>query len=176
MPSAYWSGRLQSLYDRYGTEMIQETIDNPVVFARCVAPTPKGFAPPSHLKGKPKEGIAKVPIEDTIDTERHESSLFLDDQSDGRYIKAFSSLRLYCKRDEAAQSLWEFQQRFARKEKKAALLPLGGTMGGWRGILTKGRKSERDSERGTSLGLGRRTGLSRTFAKRAGEGGLGETF
>ncbi|KAH8665942.1 hypothetical protein BGZ60DRAFT_432115 [Tricladium varicosporioides] len=176
MPSTYWSGRLQSLYDRYGTEMIQETIDNPVMFARCVAPTPKGFVPPSHLKSKPKEGPAKVPIEDTIDTERLQSSLFLDDQSDERYIKAFSFLRIFCKTDEAAQSLWDFQQKFARKEKKAALLPLGGTMGGWRGILTKGRKSERESERGTSLGIGRRTGLSRTFAKRANEVGLGETF
>ncbi|KAF4636299.1 hypothetical protein G7Y89_g1774 [Cudoniella acicularis] len=166
LPSQMWAGRLSALYDRFSTEMVQGTLTDPKIYQKCVAPTPKGFIPPprpSEKKAKSKDQPAKMASRyDSLDTERLQSSLYLEDDSDKRYIKAFDHLRNLCMTDEARKSLWEFQLQYARTQNNPRLLPVGGSMkDGWISRLATSMGNDRKPETGTSMGTGRRTGFSR---------------
>lgn len=165
-PTEYWCGRLASLYTLYSNEMLDAIAADPENLTKYTAPTPVGFVPPRLSKDKDKEktkaGQPKKQNNDPLDSERLASSMFLSEASDDRFRRAFATLRGYCVTPEAKKSLWEFQQQFARSERNERFLPAGGHMtDSWYTKLTKGAKDDTKSERGTSLGMGRRTGLSR---------------
>lgn len=52
------------------------------------------------------------------------------DEDDARHLHIFAQLDFLCATQDAKQSLWEFQQVFARRFHRAILLPEGGSMGG----------------------------------------------
>lgn len=164
-PNSYWCGRLSSLYTQYSNEMLAAIAEDPENLSKYTAPTPLGFVPPRLSKDKDKEknkdGQPKL-NNDPLDSERLASSMFLASASDERYRRAFATLRSYCPTAEAKKSLWDFQQQYARNQRNERFLPAGGHMtDAWYTKLTKGAKDDTKSERGTSLGMGRRTGLSR---------------
>ncbi|CAG8959907.1 hypothetical protein HYFRA_00013179 [Hymenoscyphus fraxineus] len=165
-PSAYWCGRLSSLYNQYSNEMLEAIETDPENLQMYTAPTPVGFVPPRLAKDKDKhkskEAQAKAnnDPQDPLDSERLASSMFMAEASDERYRRAFATLRAYCVTAEAKKSLWDFQQTYARNQRNERFLPAGGHMtDAWYTRLTKGHRDDK-SERGTSLGMGRRTGLS----------------
>ena len=49
-------------------------------------------------------------------------------EEEARYLQIFDHLRQKCMTDEALDSLWHWQQEFARKFHKPQFLPVGGTM------------------------------------------------
>lgn len=51
------------------------------------------------------------------------------DEDDARHLHIFAQLDFFCSTHEAQQSLWYFQQAFARRLDRPLLLPAGGTMG-----------------------------------------------
>jgi len=84
---------------------------------------------------------------------------------DKRVLRVFAHLRSLCVTNEARQSLWEFQQLYARINVNEKWLPANGSMEdkppGWVSRMTNviGRRSERGDGAG-STALGRRTGLN----------------
>jgi hypothetical protein len=162
MPTGYWVGRLSGLYNKYSNDMLEATLQDPELLQKSTAPTPEGYTPPRLMKDKKnKEGRKSTAI-DPFDDDRLASSLMLENDAECRYRRAFTTLQGYCVTSAAKKSLWEFQQAYARKEDNSRFLPAGGHMtDAWYTKLTKGAKGDGKSERGTSLGMGRRTGLSR---------------
>jgi hypothetical protein len=163
-PVPWWCGRFQSLYDFYSNQMLQSTLVDSEEYQRCVAPTPEGFVLPRLLKDKDKtkEKQSTSADDDPLDDNRLGSSIYLQEDAEKRSRRAFNTLYTYCMNNEAKKSLWDFQLLYARKHDSPNLLPVGGSIkDGWMTRLTRGAKGDKNSERGTSLGVGRRTGLSR---------------
>jgi hypothetical protein len=162
MPTGYWVGRLSGLYNKYSNDMLEATLQDPELLQKSTAPTPEKVTTPRLTKDKKiKEGAKSTAI-DPFDDDRLASSLMVENDAESRYRRAFATLQDYCMTSAAKKSLWEFQQAYARKEDNSRFLPAGGHMtDAWYNKLTKGAKGDGKSERGTSLGMGRRTGLSR---------------
>ncbi|EPE28986.1 hypothetical protein GLAREA_00144 [Glarea lozoyensis ATCC 20868] len=157
MPNSYWVGRLSGLYNKYSNDMLEATIKDPEQLKKRTAPTPESFDPPRLSKDKKSKETTKSTANDPADDD-----VMRQDDAEGRYRRAFTTLQGYCMTSTAKKSLWEFQQAYARKEDNSRFLPAGGHMtDAWYTKLTKGAKGDGKSERGTSMGMGRRTGLSR---------------
>jgi hypothetical protein len=155
-PSAYWSGRFVSLHDKYSTESLAQRP------SYCVVSSPDRQASYQRLPSSTRRNITGVPSRIALATT---ASALLelpqaakprlkpppppparDDDAQSRRI--FKRLQALCTTDEARESLFQWQQSYARRNNRPNLLPEGGTMS--KGLVSKwfsshGRKSGRRS-------------------------------
>ncbi|TPX10016.1 uncharacterized protein E0L32_001213 [Thyridium curvatum] len=162
-PFSYWSGRFMALHDRFHGELLtpfnlQSVIDAQTAQSTLVndpAPTPKqrkGNLPASNSKSSylrsslTGTSLADSPSHGTFQSiARTDVSLLLDETN--RCKRVFLHLEAMCTTSEAKRSLFLFQQDYARKHNRKALLPTGGTMvAGRQGLVSRifsGGKSQR---------------------------------
>ncbi|KAG9231707.1 hypothetical protein BJ875DRAFT_109562 [Amylocarpus encephaloides] len=162
-PSAYWCGRLASLHNQYSNNMIQTTLRDQNHPKKCTALSPDSFdSPPRPTKYKDKKEPSKSIDDLLLDDSSLVTPMVLEEDSDTRYRRAFTTLQTYCTTNAAKKSLWDFQQSYARNQNNSRMLPVGGHMtDAWYTRLTHKRDRKSSEGKATSLGFGRRTGFSR---------------
>ncbi|KAK1590445.1 uncharacterized protein LY79DRAFT_590401 [Colletotrichum navitas] len=151
-PSTYWAGRFLSLQDRFQSESLQETTLSTLVTAHAIKATllsqqreaykGRGNLPLSTTTALDRYGTAAIP----------EANLLSDE--DNRCLRIFLHLDALC----AQKSLHAWQEAYARKNKRDALLPK--STGAERGFVT--RLFSGSSRQGTG---GSRSGKETTKGK-----------
>ncbi|KAJ9142446.1 hypothetical protein NKR23_g7245 [Pleurostoma richardsiae] len=161
-PSAYWSGRFTALHDRFLNELL--TPRNLQTLADAHAeeygiPDPPPPPPASRFgSSSSSRHDARIPPSATSSailqrrqtpgefrSVGQQSADALNDD-DSRCRRVFLHLQRACVTGEARQSLHEWQQAYARKTGRRALLPEGGTMeerglvARWFGVGKRGGK------------------------------------
>lgn len=151
-PSAYWSGRFNSLHDKFLAECLTPNNLESLLGAKADHITALNQQLQPHLLREtqytrfntrlPPSATSAAILQQTggggglsgvTDSNQGlakyaaDTKLLLDD--DERCKRVFIHLEAFCATDEARTSLFAFQQEFARKEGRPKLLPKGGTMG-----------------------------------------------
>ncbi|KAI1102874.1 hypothetical protein F4804DRAFT_353333 [Jackrogersella minutella] len=128
MPFKYWSGRFVTLQDKLQNELLLPGNMNVLLAAnaerqkRAAAAVAKpGGLPTSHT-------MAAMPPP----TAAAEAAAMLADE-DARARRVFLHLAAFCTTPAARDSLYDFQQEWARQMGKEDLLPPGGSMTGGKG-------------------------------------------
>lgn len=149
MPDAYWSGRFMTLYDRYLNESLTDIflddtkVNDPIKFERLDPHVPELIPSPMERSQIEYSGNGR-PNQPKTSSEK-------DDGEDDTPVclQSFAQLEAMCLTNDARKSLRAFQQAYARKERREALLPLGGTMIVRDSVLSRASKlfasSKRDS-------------------------------
>ncbi|KAH7375338.1 hypothetical protein B0T11DRAFT_270145 [Plectosphaerella cucumerina] len=147
-PSAYWSGRFTGLNDRLLSETrlseasMQKIHDskqtsrpnrnNPV--ARPGIPNSNTTAALMTIAASPSPTFTPhISVSNPISTAPKDPlekyrPIPGQDEDEARALAIFERLRSMCVTKEALESLWRWQQEYARKQRKSSLLPPGGTM------------------------------------------------
>ncbi|EFQ34555.1 uncharacterized protein GLRG_09699 [Colletotrichum graminicola M1.001] len=155
-PSTYWAGRFLSLQDRFQAEALQETTLSTLVTAHAIKAT---------LLSQQREAYkdrGNLPLSTTTALDRYgtaairEANLLSDE--DNRCLRIFLHLDALCGTPEAQKSLHAWQEAYARKNKRDALLPK--STGAERGFVT--RLFSGSSRQGTG---GSRSGKETTKGK-----------
>lgn len=151
-PSAYWTGRFNSLHDKFLAECLTPNNLQSILGAQADRNTARNQQNQSHGQREaqytrfntrlPPSATSAAILQQTAgggglggDTGRNHSlamhsadaELLLDD--DERCKRVFIHLEAFCATDDARRSLFAFQQDYARKTGRPKLLPRGGTMG-----------------------------------------------
>lgn len=150
-PSAYWSGRFNSLHDKFLADCLTTNNLHSILAAQAEQAKARNQQLQPHLLREtqytrfntrlPPSATSAAILQQTGggglggDKDRNESlakhaadaELLLDD--DERCKRVFVHLEAFCATDEARRSLFAFQQEYARKMRRPKLLPRGGTMG-----------------------------------------------
>lgn len=152
-PSAYWTGRFNTLHDKFLAEcltsdnlqsLLQAQADRAEVrnqhlqphllresqYARFNARLPPSATSAAILQQTGAAGGGLGGETGRIQSpamHAADAELLLDD--DERCKRVFVHLEAFCATDEARRSLFAFQQDYARKKGRPKLLPKGGTMG-----------------------------------------------
>lgn len=162
-PSAYWTGRFNTLHDKFLAEcltsdnlqsLLQAQADRAEVrnehlqphllresqYARCNARLPPSSTSAAILQqtGAAGGGLGgETGRNQSPAMHAADAELLLDD--DERCKRVFVHLEAFCATDEARRSLFTFQQDYARKKDRPKLLPKGGTMGDriWGSYMTR---------------------------------------
>jgi len=153
--SAYWSGRFTALHDRFHSELLFPSNLSVLIEAhnsrsaiQNESPSPAGaksLAKSTSLYLRPSATTADIMHnhgrDDSRSTAEMDARLLLDD--DNRCRRIFLHLEALCVTPKARRSLHLFQQDYARKHKRSALLPIGGSMEdqGFVARLFSGRRS-----------------------------------
>jgi hypothetical protein len=155
----WWAGRFTSLSDRFHTETLNNAMMDPHLLRslqdnnKCMSQGARdddGIRCESSSKGQKQ----------------------MADDEHNRTMRVFAHLTSICATEEARNSLFDFQQQYARMENNKNWLPVGGTMEdkppGWVARMTNAisRRSEKSGTPSTTS-MGRRTGMSASvFGKR----------
>lgn len=145
-PSAYWSGRFLSLHDKYSTETLAQRPSYRVVSSpdRQASYQPLPSSTRRNITGMPPR-TAHLPHATTTSALLELSQAAKarlkpppppparDDDAQSRRI--FKRLQALCTTDEARESLFQWQQSYARRNNRPNLLPEGGTMS--KGLVSK---------------------------------------
>lgn len=151
-PSAYWTGRFNSLHDKFLAECLTANNLQSILGAQADSAKIRNQQLQPHLlQGTqytrfntrlPPSATSAAILRQTSggsglggDEDRKRSmekraadaELLLDE--DERCKRVFVHLEAFCATDEARRSLFTFQQEYARKMRRPKLLPRGGTMG-----------------------------------------------
>lgn len=150
-PSAYWTGRFNSLHDRFLAECLTPNNMQSLLGSQADNAAARNQQIQPHLLREiqytrfntrlPPSATSAAILQQTGgnrlggDKDRNQTSathaanaeLLLDD--DERCKRVFIHLEAFCATDEARKSLFAFQQEYARKMRRPKLLPRGGTMG-----------------------------------------------
>jgi hypothetical protein len=147
-PSTYWSGRFNSLHDKFLAECLTPNNLQSLLGAKADRSTafnqqlqPQLLRETQHTRLPPSATSAAIlqqtrggggldgDIEGNGNLEAYaaDAKLLLDD--DERCKRVFIHLESFCATEEARKSLFAFQQDFARKEGRPKALPRDGTMG-----------------------------------------------
>lgn len=151
-PSAYWTGRFNSLHDKFLAECLTSNNLQSILGAHADDAKARNQQLQPHLLREtqytrfntrlPPSATSAAILQQTGGggglggvKDRNESlamhaadaKLLLDD--DERCKRVFVHLEAFCATDEARRSLFAFQQEYARKMRRPKLLPRGGTMG-----------------------------------------------
>lgn len=150
-PSAYWSGRFNSLHDKFLADCLTPNNLQSILAAQAEQSKARNQQLQPHLLREtqytrfntrlPPSATSAAILQQTGGgglggvKDRNESlakhaadaELLLDD--DERCKRVFVHLEAFCATDEARRSLFAFQQEYARKMRRPKLLPRGGTMG-----------------------------------------------
>ncbi|KAI0839641.1 hypothetical protein F5Y06DRAFT_302842 [Hypoxylon sp. FL0890] len=150
--SAYWTGRYMSLRDKFMNEMLQPQNLKTILTADAErSKVPVSVAPkPSASAGLPTSStMAYLPQRpsETDKTATMKAAENLTDE-DKRDRRIFMHLEGLCTTDEARNSLYSFQEDYARRSKKEWLLPPRSAMDpkdkgkgkGWVGRMFSGGK------------------------------------
>ncbi|KZL82443.1 hypothetical protein CI238_03178 [Colletotrichum incanum] len=125
-PSAYWTGRFLSLQDRFQGESLQDKTLSTFVTAHASKATVlaqqrevyqrRGNLPLSTTTALDRYGIAAIQEAERLSDE------------DNRCLRIFLHLDALCGTPEAQKSLHVWQQAYARRMRRDALLPQGTSM------------------------------------------------
>lgn len=151
-PSAYWTGRFNSLHDKFLAECLTPNNLQSILGAQADRTTAWNQQKQPHLPREaqytrfntrlPPSATSAAILQQTTGSgglggnrgsdqslEMHaaDAELLLDD--DERCKRVFTHLEAFCATDDARRSLFAFQQDYARKMGRPKLLPRGGTMG-----------------------------------------------
>ncbi|KAH8776774.1 hypothetical protein F5883DRAFT_452836 [Diaporthe sp. PMI_573] len=133
-PSAYWSGRFNSLHDKFLAECLTPNNLQSLLGAKADRSAALNQQLQPHLlrEAQYTRFNTRLPPSATSaailqQAGGGDAKLLLDD--DERCKRVFIHLEAFCATDEARRSLFVFQQDFARKEGRPKVLPRGGTMG-----------------------------------------------
>jgi hypothetical protein len=140
--SAYWSGRFTALRDRFHGEMlssknlealvevhnsrfsIANRLNTPLVNpGSSQKKSSSMFMTSSNTSAAILQRHARLTPKTSAESD---AVLLLDDEN--RCRRVFLHLDALCSNSEARRSLRQFQQEYARRHNRPALLPLGGTM------------------------------------------------
>ncbi|KAL3420599.1 hypothetical protein PVAG01_07044 [Phlyctema vagabunda] len=118
-PVSYWSGRFSALHDRFSTEIVNQCLQDPYLMQE-------------HLSSYgPINGVEwPAPLRAASATqERHPAArkTYIEVETE-KCKKVFTQLEGACISKAAKQSLWDFQQSYARIVNNEKLLPPGGRM------------------------------------------------
>lgn len=175
--SAYWSGRFVALNDRFLAEGLGKEMplpsDAPISQStRKYSLTPdrlSALSRPTHLSYSTTTSALT-----TLTSSKPRPPPEVDE--DSRYTRVFTHLDSLCTTSEARRSLQDWQQTYARRHNKPALLPKGGCMEdrSFMGrIFGAGvRKSERRSLPGPVPVPGPRAKPAAVGGRKASEAGL----
>ncbi|KAK2597813.1 hypothetical protein N8I77_012575 [Diaporthe amygdali] len=149
-PSAYWTGRFNSLHDKFLGECLTSNNLQSLLGAQADRAVTRNQHRQPHLLREPQytrfntrlppSATSAAILQQTTgsglgaDTSSNQSfamhaadaELLLDD--DERCKRVFTHLEAFCATDDARRSLFAWQQDFARKTRRPKLLPRGGTM------------------------------------------------
>lgn len=149
-PSAYWTGRFNSLHDKFLAECLTPNNMQSLLGSQADNAAARNQQIQPHLLREtqytrfntrlPPSATSAAILQQTRgslggDKDRNKTSaahaadaaLLLDD--DERCKRVFIHLEAFCATDEARRSLFAFQQEYARKMRRPKLLPRDGTMG-----------------------------------------------
>lgn len=150
-PSSYWTGRFNSLHDKFLAEclssdnlqsLIGAQADRAVArnqqrqphllretqYTRFNTRLPPSATSAAILQQTTGGGLGgDISSNQTLAMHAADAELLLDD--DERCKRVFIHLEAFCATDDARRSLFAWQQDFARKTGRPKLLPRGGTMG-----------------------------------------------
>lgn len=150
-PSAYWTGRFNSLHDKFLAECLTPNNMQSLLGAKADNAAARNQQIQPHLVREaqytrfntrlPPSATSAAILQQTggsglsgdkdrsqsLATHAADAELLLDD--DERCKRVFIHLEAFCATDEARGSLFAFQQEYARKMRRPKLLPRGGTMG-----------------------------------------------
>ncbi|KAK1974234.1 hypothetical protein LZ30DRAFT_640691 [Colletotrichum cereale] len=122
-PSAYWAGRFLSLQDRFQGESLQEKTLSTLITAHATKATILAQQREAY------KGRGNLPLSTTTALDRYgtaavrEANLLSDE--DNRSLRIFLHLDALCGTPEAQKSLHAWQEAYARKNRRDALLPKG---------------------------------------------------
>ncbi|KAJ0119698.1 hypothetical protein J7T55_013901 [Diaporthe amygdali] len=149
-PSAYWTGRFNSLHDKFLGECLTSNNLQSLLGAQADRAVTRNQQRQPHLLREPQytrfntrlppSATSAAVLQQTTgsglgaDTSSNQSlamhaadaELLLDD--DERCKRVFIHLEAFCATDDARRSLFAWRQDFARKTRRPKLLPRGGTM------------------------------------------------
>ncbi|KAI3398336.1 hypothetical protein diail_9428 [Diaporthe ilicicola] len=150
-PSAYWTGRFNSLHDKFLGECLTSNNLQSLVGAQADRAVARNQHRQPHLLREtqytrfnprlPPSATSAAILQQTAGgglggdtgskqspaTHAADAELLLDD--DERCKRVFVHLEAFCATDDARSSLFAWQRDFARKTGRPKLLPKGGTMG-----------------------------------------------
>ncbi|KAF9880486.1 hypothetical protein CkaCkLH20_02440 [Colletotrichum karsti] len=142
-PSPYWTGRFQSLHDRFHNEDLQPQSLAILVSAHASKSTLLSAQRAAY------QGRGNLPLSTTTALDRYgsaavsrEANLLSDD--DNRCLRIFLHLDSLCATPEAQKSLRDWQEIYARRNNREALLPKGVSMDKDKGLVARifgGRRS-----------------------------------
>ena len=173
-PSSYWTGRFISVHDKLSSE---ELIPKPGELASsllsplAVALDPFLSTLPSNRITPYRPGKLCKSGATTALTAITPSRVAKSDNGDDRCRRVFAHLDSLCVTSDARRSLRDWQQKYARQQGKADLLPPGGSMEDKGGLIMKlfgggARKGGRQSLATAKDLAGKRTGKMNGRGKR----------
>lgn len=167
-PSAYWSGRFVSLYDKLSSENL-----SPEPLYSLASAYRQGnhnsLSISSHYTGTPKmkpSYLSHATTTSALTSLMHKPQTppSLHDE-DSQSCRIFQRLESHCCTQEAKDSLHDWQQDYARRHNKPSLLPKGGTMEGKGSLMSKWFSSQGRSGGRRSLSALREATSSRSTKK-----------
>ncbi|GKT71220.1 hypothetical protein ColTof4_03643 [Colletotrichum tofieldiae] len=125
-PSAYWTGRFLSLQDRFQGESLQDKTLSTFVAAHASKAT---------VLAQQREvyrGRGNLPLSTTTALDRYGTAAIREAErlsdEDSRCLRIFLHLDALCGTPEAQKSLHSWQEAYARRMRRDALLPRGTSM------------------------------------------------
>ncbi|KAK2022806.1 hypothetical protein LX32DRAFT_709410 [Colletotrichum zoysiae] len=120
-PSAYWSGRFLSLQDRFQGECLQEKTLATLITAHATKATLLAQQREAY-KDRGNLPLSTTTALDHYGTAANRGASLLSDE-DNRCLRIFLHLDALCDTPEAQKSLHAWQEAYARKNRREALLP-----------------------------------------------------
>ncbi|KAK1997542.1 hypothetical protein LX36DRAFT_720866 [Colletotrichum falcatum] len=120
-PSAYWAGRFVSLQDRFQGECLQEKTLATLITAHATKATLLSQQREAY-KGRGNLPLSTTTALDRCGTAAVREAKLLSDE-DNRCLRIFLHLDALCGTPEAQKSLHAWQEAYARKNRRDALLP-----------------------------------------------------
>ncbi|WYZ35874.1 hypothetical protein EsH8_X_000521 [Colletotrichum jinshuiense] len=126
-PSEYWTGRFVSLQDRFQAESLQEKTLSLLVAAHAAKATILVQQRAAY------QGRGNLPLSTTTALDRYGAAAIQEarrlSDEDNRCLRIFLHLDALCGTPEAQKSLHAWQETYARRMGRDALLPLGAGTG-----------------------------------------------